>query len=253
MRMQDMNTIDGFDDALRQCGVTTDALGKVDRAELDSSGYIVVRDLVDHGWLEELRKAFDDVMPTALTDGGRQTGTRHAEDLVRRNRAFARVAMEPKVLAAAHHVLKRPFQVLQLSGRDPLHGYGQQGLHQDWMPRRGADPFSVVTAIWLLDNFTESNGATRLVPGSHLDPRLLPKSMRAPGARHRDEMSVLASAGDVLIFNGHLWHSGTSNRTHRSRRVLQCQFVAKESARSFATSTDPPDGLTPLERYLFGA
>ncbi len=252
MRMQDKNTVDGFDDALRQCGVTADALGKTERAELDRSGYIVRRDLIDHGWLEALRRAFDEVMPAALPEEGRQTGTRHVEDLVRKNRAFARVAMEPTALAAAHHVLKRPFQVVQLSGRDPLPGYGQQGLHQDWMPRRGADPFSIVTSIWLLDDFTETNGATRLIPGSHLDPKPLPKSMRAPEARHRDEMSVLASAGAVLIFNGHLWHSGTSNRSRRLRRVLQCQFVVKESARSFATSSEPPDGLTPLERYLLG-
>ena len=125
MRVQDKNTVDGFDDALRQCGVTADALLKTERAELDRSGYIVRRDLVDDGWLEARRRALDEVMLAALLEEGRQTGTRHVEDLVRNNRAFARVAMEPKVLAAAHHVLKRPFQVVQLSGRDPLPGYGQ--------------------------------------------------------------------------------------------------------------------------------
>jgi len=136
------------------------------------------------------------------------------------------VCTSPKVLATARQILKRPFRVSQLSGRDPLPGFGQQGLHIDWYQRSGSEPFSIVTTIWLLDDFTERNGATRLVPGSHLVPTPLPKSMQEPANRHPNQKIITASAGSVLVFNGHVYHSGTRNDSNAPRRVLQCLFLA---------------------------
>src|SRR5207249_11088865 len=104
----------------------------------------------------------------------------HVGDLANKDTAFDGVYTHPKVLAAVYHVLRCSFRVYQLSGRDPLQGYGQQGLHADWVPRAPSEPFRIVTAIWPLDDFTPNNGATRLVPGTH---RLLtppPKKMAAP-------------------------------------------------------------------------
>jgi ectoine hydroxylase-related dioxygenase (phytanoyl-CoA dioxygenase family) len=172
-----------------------------------------------------LRAAFEEAVGAGTSGDERQTGTRHVEDLKGKNPVFEAVAGNPRVVAAAQHVLKRPFRILQLGGRDPLPGFGQQGLHTDWLPRTSGQEFSVVTALWLLDAFTADNGATRVIPGSHVKPNLVPKSMQAPENHHKDERVIVAPAGCALVFNGHLWHSGTRNRSKSSRRVLQCQFV----------------------------
>ncbi len=76
--------------------------------------------------------------------------------------------------------------------------------------------------------------------------------MSAPASRHPDEVLAVASAGSVLVFNGHLWHGGTRNDGTGPRRALQCQFVARDST----PPSDPPDvpeRLGPAARYLLGA
>ena len=93
-----------------------------------------------------------------------------------------------------------------------------------------SEPFHVVTVLWLVDDFTPTNGATRLVPGSHLVPRPMPKALLNPEHRHPDQKLVLAEAGSVLLFNGTLLHGGTRLGRSGPRRALQCQFRARELA-----------------------
>ncbi len=210
------------------------ALTSIESDLLDRQGYEVFPDVIDPKRLEELRTAFENAMRnTQPISSGKQTGTRHANDLVNKDPIFQSILTHPKLVDAANHLLGRPFRVSQLGGRDPLPGFGQQGLHADWYARAPQEPYSVVTSIWLLDDFTEKNGATRVVPGSHLLTRLPPKPMQDPAAHHPEEKLVIARAGSVLIFNGHLWHSGTRNNSNLSRRVLQCVLVAADRLRNY--------------------
>lgn len=111
--------------------------------------------------------------------------------------------------------------VVDLHGRNPLPGYGQQGLHADAPPRGPTDPVMAVTAIWMLDAFTMANGATRVVPGTHVRRDAVPRPLAQPDAHHPDESIVTGASGDVLVFDGHLWHSGTQNRSSSPRRAVQ--------------------------------
>jgi ectoine hydroxylase-related dioxygenase (phytanoyl-CoA dioxygenase family) len=79
----------------------------------------------------------------------------------------------------------------------------------------------MITALWMLDDFTAENGATRVVPGSHRITRALSKNLAQPLARHPDERIVIGRAGDVLIFNAYLWHSGRRNESKGPRRAVQ--------------------------------
>jgi ectoine hydroxylase-related dioxygenase (phytanoyl-CoA dioxygenase family) len=245
--------VNGIEDALRQCGATETTLSQGEKDALDQHGYLVLPDVVDATGLDRLRAAFESVIGQGQQKASaKQSGTRHVGDLANKDAAFDVVYTHPKVLAAVYHVLRCSFRLYQLSGRDPLQGYGQQGLHADWVPRAPSEPFRIVTTIWLLDGFTPNNGATRLVPGTH---RLLtppPKQMAAPASRHPDQRLILAKAGSVLVFNGHLWHSGTRNETDRPRRVLQCSFLARDLVRSANPRPDVPERLGPAARYILG-
>lgn len=236
--------ITGIEDALRQCGVTEATLAQHEKDALDRHGYLVVPGLVDPDWLAGLRAAFE----TALGQGKRQGQHVH---LAWQDSTFDGVYTHPKVLAAAYHVLRQPFKTGGVVGRDPEPGHGQQALHGDW-PRTKTGPIQFFTTIWLLDDFTPTNGATRLVPGSHRMPGALPKSMAQPESRHPDQQLVLARAGSLLMFNGHLLHSGTRNQAGR-RRVLQCVFVARELlAHPSDTPPEYPQRLPAAARYLLG-
>jgi ectoine hydroxylase-related dioxygenase (phytanoyl-CoA dioxygenase family) len=250
--MPETTDVNGIEAALRLCGVTATTLAAEVKESLDREGYRVFPGLIATDWLAQLREAFERAMGPRPNPDSPQTGTRHVESLACKDAAFDRVYTQPTVLAAVYHVLRRPFRVFLLSGRDPLPGYGQQGLHTDWTPRGPTDPFSMVTTLWLLDDFTATNGATRLVPRSHLNPTPLPKSMQAPENRHRDQKILVAPAGSVVVFNAHLWHSGSRNESNRSRRVLQCQFVARDAFRPADTPAEIPARLSPAARYILG-
>ena len=238
---------------LAQFGITQTPLSPYEREALDREGYVVLPGVVDVDWLEQLRAAFE----SECEKDGRATvvkesGTRHLNDLVNRDPVFEGVYTHPRVLAGVHHILRDAFRVGQIGGRDPLPGYGQQGLHADWTARSKGEPFRIVTAIWLLDDFTGENGATRVVPGTHHLLTQPPKSFADPASRHPDQRIIVAKAGSVLVFNGHLWHSGTANKSSRSRRVLQCSFVGRDEVRFTRIKVDAPERLSPVARYILG-
>jgi ectoine hydroxylase-related dioxygenase (phytanoyl-CoA dioxygenase family) len=249
-----MSNLTGIEDVLRECEVAEATLSSAEKESLDRLGYVVLPNVIEAGWMALLRTAFDSAVDQRQTKGDtKQSGTRQASDLIQKDEAFDGVLTHPKILAAVYHVLRRSFKVLVLGGRDPLPGYGQQGLHTDWYPRASlSEPFSVVTAIWLLDDFIENNGATRVIPESHLWLKPLPKPLRQPEAKHPDQKFIIASAGSALVFNGHLWHSGARNESNRPRRVIQCQFVAREMGLMAQTQPDIPERLTPAARYILG-
>ncbi|PYV40308.1 MAG: hypothetical protein DMG06_20630 [Acidobacteria bacterium] len=100
--------------------------------------------------------------------------------------------------------------------------------------------------------FTPNNGATRLVPGTHRLVTPPPKKMAAPASGHPDQTLIVAKAGSALVFNGHLWHSGTRNETNRPRRVLQCQFVARDLIPPTHRGPNLPERLGQAARYILG-
>jgi len=217
-----------FDSTIRELGVTTITLNTHEAQTLDQQGYLILPNAIDQSWLIKMRQAFENVsLRRREFPESKQSGTRQIPDLAKEDQIFDGIFKHQKVLAAVWQILGRPFKVQQMGGRDPLPGYGQQGLHADWMPRSSPrEPFYAATAIWLLDDFTKDNGATRVVPGTHHSIGKIPKAISDPSGQHPDQIFVLAQAGSVLVINGHLWHSGTKNNSNSSRRILQCAFVA---------------------------
>jgi ectoine hydroxylase-related dioxygenase (phytanoyl-CoA dioxygenase family) len=242
-----------IEDILEQCGVTETTLAPAEKEALDQDGYVVLAGVIDADWLERLRSAFERACgEVGKTAGIKESGTRHIDDLVNRDAAFDGVYTHPRILAAVYHVLRCPFRVGQMTGREPLPGYGAQGLHADWTARARDEPFRIVTTIWLLEDFTSDNGATRVVPGTHHLLTQPPKSLADPASRHRDQKLIVAEAGSVLVLNGHLWHSGTRNETNLRRRVLQCSFVGRDELRFGEIRVDAPGRLSKEARYLLG-
>ena len=113
---------------------------------LDRDGWLVIDRAFDPA---PLRRAFESA-PT------QSDGTQHVrlDDATPELAAWRALETHAGIVAAAEHVLARPFRVRELHGRNPLPGFGQQGLHADWMPRASAAPYFVVTAIVMIDDFT---------------------------------------------------------------------------------------------------
>lgn len=230
---------------LRSLDVTGETLTEREKRVLDEQGYLVIASAIAADCLAGLRESFERVAQEEVEAGGRQGGTRHLGTLEGKGELFQRLLVQPQPLAAAWHVLKRPFRCEGVDGRDPLPGHGLQGIHADTPTSQSL----LVNCLWLLDDYTPENGATRVVPGSHRAAGKLPKVN--PEDRFPGEVVVTAEAGSVLIFDGHLLHGGTRNRSHRSRRVIRCAMVPRDQPRGWGY--EPPVLNAPLPppiRYL---
>ncbi|WP_437290152.1 phytanoyl-CoA dioxygenase family protein [Sorangium sp. So ce406] len=236
-----------FEEALAALGAGPAALSADEKRALDDAGHVLFRAAIDPAWLEALRADCDGSEGVTAQGGNQQLAC-----LGERQGAILRVLQWPRLLAAAWHVLRRPFALGAVAWRCPRPGLGQQGLHMDWGAQGDPGLFHVVTALCYLDRVVPENGATRLVPGSHKLRRRPPKDLADPASRHPQETTVQAEAGSLLVFNGHLWHAGTRNRSGAPRRALQCGFVAREHRGMPSTLVDDADLLPPPARLVLG-
>ena len=198
-------------------------LTAIDHQTLNQDGYVVIPSALDGSWVNELLHAFDQAED--------ESGTQHVEigTFTKDREAWDALSHHPLIDDAARYVLGHPSYALDIHGRNPLPGFGQQGLHSDWKPRSLSSPFVVVTVIFMLDAFTANNGATRVVPGTHRVTAPIPRSYAQPLAHHPEEVVVTGSSGSALILNGHLWHSGTRNLSGGQRRAVQAAIRAKKT------------------------
>ena len=241
---------------LQELGLASYELRAEHRRGLDEEGFAVFEDVIPPAWLADLRVAFDRIHAAegaaAGSEAGQIPGIRRLADLVNKGEVFDSVYVQPFLLAAASHILQRPFKLFSLNGHDPLEGSPMQELHADWGGDRGVA--HVVNSMWMLDEFTAENGATRMVPGSHRDPRSIKEVMADRRLPYPGEVRLVGRAGSVGVFNGNAWHGSTTNRTGVSRRALHCAFTLREHPQQTdqraCLRADTAARLTPLARYI---
>ena len=144
-----------IDQALVEFGVTPETLTAKKRDEFDTRGYTIIQKMIDTAWLEEPRKFFehihDEEGDLAGIEVARLPGVRRLADLVNKSMAIDGVWQNPQILAAARHVIGRPFKLHSLNGHDPLPGNGGLNLHTDTKePRETTKQCHVVNSMWML-------------------------------------------------------------------------------------------------------
>ena len=108
---------------------------------------------------------------------------------------------------------------------------------QEAMVPSAIAPAFVCNAMWMLDDFTEDNGATIVVPGSHLSGRQPDPTTDSDA----DWVSATGTAGTVVIFEGRVWHSTGVNQSNRPRIGLTTNFCAPQfrQQENFMLGTSP--------------
>jgi len=92
-------------------------------------------------------------------------------------------------------------------------------VHRDLRSFSGDLPLMAQLLV-MLDDFTEDNGATYLLGGSHRMPDQPPDDLF-----FRDAIRAVAAAGSVVVFNSNLWHAAGPNRSLGPRRALTLAFT----------------------------
>ncbi|MBN4047443.1 phytanoyl-CoA dioxygenase family protein [Acidimicrobiaceae bacterium AH-315-P05] len=152
-------------------------------------------------------------------------GTHHLFELDDRSEFIEPLIGRTWLVEVVAEILGPSFERTQVSYRSPQPSFGGQRLHADDVPMLIPGPNSVATAIVALVPFTELNGATRLVPGSHRRPVLQGRS-GALGS-HAEQVVLSGDAGTAFVFSGHVLHSGTPNFSAHERPALQLVWRSK--------------------------
>ena len=198
-----------------------------DRRQLDEQGYLVLPNLMGADLLQALRRRidqlFDEEGAAAGSEFKQEPGARRLANLVNKGALFEDVILTPRVLECMAHVLGPGFKLSSVNVRSALPNSDcDQPLHADSGAVADETGYFVCNSVWILDDFTAENGATRMVPGSHLWRRLPPPDMYAP---HPAQQLVTGAAGSVVVMNAHMWHGGTANRTAQPRRAMHVYYT----------------------------
>jgi hypothetical protein len=200
-------------------------LSDYDKQCLENEGYLVLPGFLSEAELEAFRSRVDELYAEEGGNSGsefkQEPGARRLANLVDKGEIFEKVIETPKILECIETVLGPDFKLSSLNVRsaDP-HGAGGQPLHVDSGELPDALGNAVCNSVWMLDDFTEQNGALRIVPGSHKWMRL-----PEPGAKVEGELLVTGKAGTVVVMNAHAWHGGTTNRTDHPRRAMHVYYT----------------------------
>lgn len=171
-------------------------------------------------WIEQTADGLDDW-------SGRKTKRTGA--LIARCASVRKIAVNPLIVSVANTTLKPYCSKIQLNITQLITimpGQGAQPLHRDRFVWGGDDGGGVIpegiepqcNGIWAVEDFTEENGATNIVPGSHKWPF-------SRQARRDESVPAVMKAGSVLLYNGTVIHSGGENRSERPRKALNVTYT----------------------------
>lgn len=224
-----------INDALDELGVRDDTLTPAEKDQLDRDGYLPLPGILAPEQIAAINAKLAELLANEGENAGKEVhqeaGTDRLSNLVdKAPDLFAPCFTHPRVLAGIAHVLKGHLKLSSLNARAALPGQGLQALHADWGRAVAPGDYYVCNSIWLLDDFTEQNGATRVVPGSQRNGQMPQEAMPDPKATHPDEALLTAPAGTVVIFNSHTWHGGTKNNTDKPRRALHSYFCRRDQS-----------------------
>lgn len=196
----------------------------VGRIEVD--GYTIVEDAVDldlvDSLLEDLLRLEHDLGALPASNDFEGVRTTRVYNLLAHGPRFEQIPVHPSVLPICERVLDPGLLVSSLSSIAIGPDETPQPIHADdqIIPLPKPHVATVCNTMWALTEFTEANGATRLIPGSH---RWAPDRVPDGG---EEMVTATMSPGTALFYLGNLWHSGGANTTDRPRLGVILEYVA---------------------------
>lgn len=211
------------------------------RAQFDRDGYLIFENVLSKVTLARIRAALAPYLCKNVTG-------RNDFEGVKTNRVYALLAKDPVFAELVTHPLAMAFVeadlgpdcllsaalAINLHPGESAQPWHYDDSHYEWPRPR---PSLGVSAFWSIDATTEDNGATEIIPGSHLWAEENPNGAIAPehfasrtedkagdpGSR-ADAVKVVMPAGSLMIAKGTLWHRGGANRSAGARLVITPQY-----------------------------
>jgi ectoine hydroxylase-related dioxygenase (phytanoyl-CoA dioxygenase family) len=193
---------------------------------LKQNGCTIIRNLVDSSLMDAIDTELQPFLEATAFGRDDFAGfqTKRTGSLIARSPSFHQLAMHPLILDTAAKILGPYCQKFQLHLTQAIRlapGETAQTLHRDqlvYSPFRFPQGMECeVHTIWALTDFTEENGATRVIPGSQMwEDDHIPTQ--------EDTVAAIMPKGSVLVFTGSVYHGGGTNRSSESRIGIQAGY-----------------------------
>ena len=189
-------------------------------------GYTIVPDAIEPALLDELTADLErlerdfEIVPSPNAFEGERT--LRVYNLLALSPVWQQVPVHDHVLPIVEGVLDAGCLVSSLSSIRIQPEETAQPIHADdqLMPLTKPHAPTVCNSMWALTDFTDANGATRIIPGTHLAPD-------SPdfGSTY-DSIPAEMPRGSVLVWHGSLWHGGGANTTSDRRVGIAMNYCA---------------------------
>jgi ectoine hydroxylase-related dioxygenase (phytanoyl-CoA dioxygenase family) len=195
-------------------------------AEVADQGYTIVENAIDLEHIDALAADLDrlesELGVSPATNSFEGSSTWRIYNLLVHGDLYERIPVHPNVLPIVEGVLDYGCLISSLSSIAIGPGETPQPIHADdqLIPLPKPHPPTVCNTMWALTDFTEDNGATRIIPGSHL----LDHSPNY--GEHYDSIAAEMPKGSVLVWHGSLWHGGGENTTDARRVGIAMNYCA---------------------------
>ncbi len=173
-------------------------------------------------------------------------------NLLVHGKLYERIPVHENVLPVVERVLDPGCLVSSLSSISIGPDETPQPIHADdqLMPLAKPHVATVCNTMWAITDFTEENGATRIIPGSHL------ADASPDYGKHYDSIPAEMKKGSVLIWHGSLWHGGGANRTGERRVGIAMNycagFIRQQENQQLGIPREIAKGFSPRLRELVG-
>ena len=197
-------------------------------AAMRAQGFTVIEGFLTPAQLAAFRAG---LAPYKGTHSGRNDfegfKTERTYTLVARGKVFVDIAADERLMALIGRFLQPNFLLSASHAIDLGPGETAQNIHSDdgfYRQPRPRPPIGI-SVIGAIDAFTKANGATEIIPGSHLwggkDEDPLYGDL---GALDEKLTAMEMPAGAALVFMGTLLHRGGANLTDRPRLAFTNQY-----------------------------
>ena len=195
--------------------------------EIEDQGYTVLEKVIGDDLLDELSEELlrieqdQDIAPSPNDFEGHQTVRIY--NLLAYGSPFSKIPIHPAVLPVIEGVLDDGCLISTVSSICIGSGETPQPIHADDQVIALTRPHApvVCNSMWAVSDFTEANGATRIVPRSHKNP-----SWPEYGSQEIESIPAEMKRGSVLVWNGSLWHGGGANQTDERRLGIAMNYCA---------------------------
>lgn len=192
---------------------------------MDEVGYCLIPNVITPQRADEVRGILDGLLAQERNETNQRTGHQRVAKIATKHRVFLDLMCHDLIVAIWKQYLGEDVICSTWTANTIYPGHNSYQWHADFPYWALTQPWPTGNfagqSVWMLDDFTDANGGTGVVPYSH-------RKLHTPPDRDKwrdDAKIVTGTRGSVMVAHGAFWHTARPNRTDRPRSALLGMYM----------------------------